>query len=259
MIDMNAMRQQPSAAGGNGLPRDGRRPRLTIGVLTRADATTAADLHKRNFPDDLFTLAGERVLVRLFQEFADEISLAAKLDGQLVGYTVGTLDKSRFMRRMVRHHMLILAAGVAPAIIRHAYEAPGYIQGFIRWIATTRPRTRNVMAVAMYDAISREARRLGIPPLFFLELHARWMIYAEQLGAQRIEGQVTDPRMLAALSRLGYRLDRTVNTRTGSKYYVSCRLPAEGAYRWAAQGTYGDPLKKLAGEAASGPTGQTPT
>jgi len=90
------------------------------------------------------------------------------------------------------------------------------------------------MAVSMYEAISREARRLGIPPLFFLELHARWIIYAEQLGAQRIEGQVFDPRMLAALSRLGYRLDRTVNTRFGTKHYITCELPAEGAHRWVA-------------------------
>jgi hypothetical protein len=220
-----------------GLPRDGKRPRLTIGRLTREDATAAADLHKRNFPHDLFTLAGGPVLVALFQEFADEISLAAKLDGRLVGYDVGTLNKSRFMKRMVRHHTPILAAGMASAIIGHAAEAPGYVHGFIRWIATTRPRARTVVAVAMYDAISGEARRLGVPPLFFLELHARWMIYAEELGAQRIESQVTDPRMLAALSRLGYRLDRTVNTRSGRKHYISCDLPAEGAHRWMASRT----------------------
>ena len=222
-----------------GLERVGKRPRPAIGPLTREDATAAADLHQRSFPHDLFTLAGEPVLVALFQEFADEISLAAKLDGRLVGYDVGTLNKSRFMRRLVRHHLPILAAGVAPAIIRHADEAPGYVQGFVRWIATTRPRTPTVMAVAMYDAISSDARRLGVPPLFFLELHARWMIYAEELGAQRIESQVTDPRMLAALSRLGYRLDRTVDTRSGRKHYISCDLPAEDAHRWIASRTTG--------------------
>ncbi len=208
--------------------------RVTIGPFNRNDAAAAAALHQRNFPDDLFTLAGERLVLRLFQELADEISLAATLDGQLVGYVVGTLNKSRFMKRMVRHHLPILAAGIAAAIISHPYDAPGYLQGFVRWIARVRPRVHSGMAVVMYDAMSKDARRLGIPPLFFLELHARWMIYAEQLGAQRIDGQVTDPRMLAALSRLGYRLDRTVSTRTGKKHYISCELPAEAAHRWAA-------------------------
>ncbi len=217
--------------------------KLTIGVLTRDDATAAADLHMRNFPDDLFTLTGKRVLVRLFQELADEISLAAKLNGQLVGYTVGSLNKSRFLRRMVRRHLPILAAGIGSAMIRHADEAPGYVRGFIRWIARGRPPTPAGIAVAMYDAMSKDAHRLGIPPVFFLELHARWIIYAEQLGAQRIEGQVSDPRMLAAFSRLGYRLDRTVNTRVGRKHYISGELPAEGAHRWVAKGPYGAPLK----------------
>jgi len=258
MLETNVMPRQQSTGDESAPAKDDEHPCLTIGMLTRDDAHAAASLHKRNFPDDLFTLAGERVLVRLFQEFANEVSLAAKLDGRLLGYSVGTLDKSRFMRRMVRHHMLILAAGIARAILQRAYEAPGYIRGLIRWVATTRPPTRNTTAVSMYEAISKEARGLGVSPLFFLELHARWIVYAEQLGARQIEGQVTDQRMLAALFRLGYRLDRTVKTRTGSKHYISCRLPAEGAYRWAAQGTNGDPLKKLAGEAASGPTGQMP-
>jgi hypothetical protein len=226
---------QQSAGGKDGLPADQQRQGLTIGLFNRDDAAAAANLHQRNFPDDLFTLAGERLLVRLFQEFADEISLAATLDGQLVGYVVGTLNKSRFMKRMVRHHLPVLAAGIASAIIGHPYHAPGYLQGFVRWIARARPRIRNSGAVVMYDAMSKEARRLGIPPLFFLELHARWMIYAEQLGAQQIEGQVTDPRMLAALSRLGYRLDRTVSTRTGTKHYISCELPSEAAHRWVAR------------------------
>lgn len=234
-------------------------PTLTIGVLTRDDAPAAARLHRRNFPDDPFTLAGERVLIRLFQEFGNEASLGAKLDGQLVGYSVGTLDKTRFMRRMVRRHLWILAAGVAVAVLHRAHEAPGYIRGLIRWLATPRPPTRNTTAVSMYEAISKDARQLGIPPLFFLELHARWIVHAEQLGAQQIEGQVTDQRMLAALSRLGYRLDRTVGTSTGNKHYISCRLPAEGANRWAAQGTYGEPLKQPAGDVASGPSGQMPS
>jgi hypothetical protein len=237
---------------------DGKHPRLTIGPLTRDDAHAAASLHKRNFPDDLFTLAGERVLVRLFQEFVNEVSVTAKLDGQLLGYSVGTLNKSHFMRRMVRDHLPILAGGIAQAMLHRAYEAPGYMRGLVRWVATTGPSPRITIAVSMYEAISKEARGLGISPLFFLELHARWVVYAEQLGAQQIEGQVTDPRMLAALSRLGYQLDRTVKTRTGSKHHISCPLPAEGAYRWAAQGTYGDPLNKLTVEDAFGPTGQMP-
>ena len=205
----------------------------------RDDAAAAAELHKRSFPGDLFTLAGEGVLIRLYQEFADELSLVAKLNGQLVGYTVGTLDKSRFMRRLARRHGALLVAGMATAMIGHAREAPGYGRGFMRWMVTSRPTVEHVTAVAMYDAMSTEARRLGISPLAFLGLHARWMVYAEQRGAQRIEGQVTDERMLAALSRLGYRLDRTIDTRSGKKYYISSHVPADGAHRWAAQGTSG--------------------
>src|SRR5437867_1926079 len=188
----------------------GTLPSLTIGVLTRDDAPAAARLHTRSFPDDLFTLAGERVLIRLFEEFADEVTLAAKLEGRLVGYSVGTLDKSRFMRRMVRRHMPTVAAGVALAILRRPYETPGYVRGLVRWMVRPRAPSRSALAVSMYEAISKDARTHRVPPLFFLQLHAAWIVHAERLGAQEIEGQVTDERMLAALSRLGYRLDRTV-------------------------------------------------
>jgi hypothetical protein len=192
-------------------------------------------LHRRNFPDDLFTLAGEGVLVQLFREFVPEVSLAARLDGQLVGYAVGTLNKSRFMRRMVRRHGAILAAGIGPAILNHAGEAPGYVAGFFRWMVRRRSQSGDRVAVSMYEAISKDARSLGIPPLFFLELHARWMVLAEQRGARRIEGQVTDARMLAALSRLGYRLERSITTRSGQKHYITCDVPAEEAHRFVAR------------------------
>lgn len=211
----------------------GTNPSLTIGVLTRDDARAAARLHTRSFPDDLFTLAGERVLVGLFEEFANEVSLAAKLEGRLFGYSVGTLNKSRFMRRMVRRHMPIVAAGVALAILHRPRETPGYVRGLFRWLVRPRTPNRSATAVSMYEAISKDARAHGVPPLFFLQLHAAWIVHAEQLGAQEIEGQVTDERMLAALSRLGYRLDRTVRVRGGSKHYIRCQLPAEGAHRWA--------------------------
>jgi hypothetical protein len=217
---------------------------LTIEVMTRRDAPAAARLHRTNFPDDPFTLAGEGVLLQLFEEFVDEACLTAKLDGELVGYSVGTLDKSHFMRRLARRHWPVLGAGIALAAVRHANQAPGYVRGFIRWLATPRSPAATTTAVSMYEAISKDARRLGIPPLFFLELHARWIVHAEKLGAGRIEGQVTDHRMLAALSRLGYRLERTVTTRNGSKHYISCRVPSEAAYRWALQGAYGDLLKE---------------
>ncbi len=128
MLEANVMPRQPSTGYESAPAEDDEHPCLTIGVLTRDDAHAAASLHKRNFPDDLFTLTGERVLVRLFQEFANEVSLAAKLDGQLLGYSVGTLNKSHLTRSMVRSHMLILAAGIAQAILHRAHDAPGYIR-----------------------------------------------------------------------------------------------------------------------------------
>jgi hypothetical protein len=231
---------------------------LTIGLLSRDDARAAAGLHKRNFPDDLFTLAGERVLVRLFDELASEASLVANLDGRLVGYSAGTLNKSRFMKRMIRRHMPVLVAGIALAILRRPYEAPGYVRGLLRWLVRWRTRARDVIAVSMYEAISKDARALGIPPLFFLQLHAAWIVHCEQLGAQEIEGQVTDKRMLAALSRLGYRLDRTVAVRGGSKHYIRCRLPVEAAHRWA-QAVKAAPPKRPAAEGRPDGMGQMPS
>ena len=236
----------------------GTLPSLTIGVLTRDDAPAAARLHTRSFPDDLFTLAGERVLIRLFEEFADEVTLAAKLEGRLVGYSVGTLDKSRFMRRMVRRHMPTVAAGVALAILRRPYETPGYVRGLVRWMVRPRAPSRSALAVSMYEAISKDARTHRVPPLFFLQLHAAWIVHAERLGAQEIEGQVTDERMLAALSRLGYRLDRTVGVRGGSKHYIRCQLPAEGVHRWALD-THGDTVSSPAAADVPASMGQMPS
>jgi len=49
------MPQQQSSGYGSAPAKDDKHPCLTIEVLTRDDAHVAAILHKRNFPDDLFT------------------------------------------------------------------------------------------------------------------------------------------------------------------------------------------------------------
>ncbi len=216
--------------------------RLSVHRQGQTDAAALADLHQQNFPNDLFTLAGRRVLRALFEDFAEEISLVAELDGRPVGYCVGALNKRRFMTRLVQRHALTLVAGGVPAMVRHPGAAFEYFRGFIRWIGRRQSSNDEATAVGMYLAVSKDAKALGISPLFFLELHSRWIAYAEELGARRIESQVTDPRMLAAFGLLGYGLDHTAESRAGKKYYITCQLPSEAVRSW---------ISRLSGEASS--------
>lgn len=202
--------------------------RLTVGTIRRADLRELTELHRDLFPDDLFTMAGRRVVKALFEDLAAEPTLVLRTQGRIVGYIAGAMNKSRFLWRFAARHPLTLTTGLIQAVALNPGEMYRYVRGFRHSIASTAPGT----ATAMYLAFARDAHSIGVPPMYWLRVGATWTALVESRGASAVELQTTDRRLVYGYERLGAHLDRTVHRDGGVTYFMSCELPSLRAVRW---------------------------
>lgn len=126
-----------------------RRP--TLGPLLCADLPAAVAQHRRLLPHGFLVALGERALRRYYVQFVHSphgYARAARVDGELVGAIVGTLDY-RAHSAWAAGQVASMTVAIAGGLLRH----PGLIGPFLR----TRLR-RYVRAAAARVRCSRRSR-----------------------------------------------------------------------------------------------------
>ncbi len=153
----------------------------TLRPALESDLTGVVDIHTRAFPGFFLTTLGSRFLLELYRGFLTRDTghlLVAEVEGQLAGFSAGTLRPEQFFRRLLqaRWFAFVWAAMGAlvwqPAVVvprfvsalRYRGERPPTLReaALLSAIAVDPNFTRSGIGSMLLSAFCGEARRRGL-------------------------------------------------------------------------------------------------
>lgn len=206
------------------------------GVLVRHARTTedlsvAAALHASELPHGFFVQLGPQFLREYDKTFAESphaMALVAELDGHVVGMLVGTFDRSRHLRWVIRRRGAALATiGAASLVLRPLVglkflrrRASRYRHGWRkqRSSAASSPPQSDQPAVLDHVAVARGAQRTGTGSA----LVAAFEDLAAENGCSGMQLMTlaADQGAGSFYSKLGWTLHRTADGVDGTRFDV---------------------------------------
>lgn len=205
---------------------------LEMSTLRSDDLRAAAALHMQALPHGFFVTLGERFLRQYLATYLDDpcgIAIAARRDGQLAGFLVGTADAGTRRGHVIRRHGVRLAfSGLAALMVRPRLavwflrtRATRYALAVVRSLRnrSATPSARAAAArtaVLCHVAVKGSRRREGIGAELVIDFE-RWARLAGAGTAELLTRDGTDGAS-AFYRRLGWRDDGLCEDRDGLRW-----------------------------------------
>ena len=196
-----------------------------------SDLTGVVGIHTRAFPGFFLTTLGSRFLLELYREFLTRDSgrlLVAEVEGQLAGFSAGTLRPEHFFRHLLRARWFAFVWAAMGALVRKpAVVVPRFVSA-LRYRGE-RPPTLREAALLSAIAVDPNFTRSGIGSMLlsgFCDEARRCRLRFVYLTTDRDENDSTRQFYV----RQGFHVESQIRRSEGRVMirYVRALSPGEG-------------------------------